>query len=171
MARALSDRRNRLRAAGLSLPRPDDVLALARQRLDAAGGRLVQALRANSHAHRLGLERMKGRISAAPIKRRLEDQRRRLDDQALRAPRAVKRLLDARKSELLAQVRLLDSLAYTSVLRRGYAIVKDKDDKHVLPTAAMTRPGQAVTIQFQDGKRRGHLDGGEKMPPRQGSLF
>lgn len=171
MARAQSDRRNRLRAAGLALPRPDDVLALARQRLDAAGGRLVQALRANSHAHRLGLERLKGRISVTPIRRRLEDQRRRLDDQALRAPRAVNRLLDARKSELLAQIRLLDSLAYTSVLRRGYAIVKDKDDKHVLPAAAMTRPGQEVTIQFQDGKRRGQLEGGEKMPPRQGSLF
>ena len=110
MARALSDRQNRLRAAGRALPRPDDVLALARQRLDAAGGRLVQALRANSHAHRLGLERLKGRISAAPIRRRLEDQRRRLDDQALRAPRAMRRLFDARRTELAAQTRLFESL-------------------------------------------------------------
>lgn len=170
MARALSDRRNRLRAAGLSLPRPDDVLALARQRLDAAGGRLVQALRANSHAHRLGLERLKGRISAAPIKRRLEDQRRRLDDQALRAPRAMRRLLDRRRTELSGQTRLFESLSYKAVLKRGYAIIRDKADK-LVPAAAATRPGQPVAIEFHDGKKAATIDGGEKMPPRQGSLF
>ncbi|MBL8892992.1 MAG: exodeoxyribonuclease VII large subunit [Rhizobiales bacterium] len=170
MARVVSDRRNRLRTAGLSLPRPDDVLALARQRLDAAGGRLVQALRANSHAHRLGLERLKGRISAAPIQRRLEDQRRRLDDQALRAPRAIHRLLDRRRTDLTAQTRLFESLSYKSVLKRGYAIIRDKSDK-LVPAAAATRPGQSVAIEFHDGKRDAKIEGGEKMPPRQGSLF
>jgi exodeoxyribonuclease VII large subunit len=170
MARALSDRRNRLRAAGLSLPRPDDVLALARQRLDAAGGRLVQALRANSHAHRLGLERLKGRISAAPIKRRLEDQRRRLDDQALRAPRAMRRLLHRRQTELTSQTRLFESLSYKAVLKRGYAIIRDKSGK-LVPAAAATRPGQPVAIEFHDGNKAATIDGGEKMPPRQGSLF
>jgi exodeoxyribonuclease VII large subunit len=152
------------------LPKPDDILALARQRLDAAGGRLVQALRANSQAHRLGLERLKGRISAAPIKRRLEDQRRRLADHALRAPRAMRRLFDARRTELAAQTRLFESLSYKSVLKRGYAIIRDKADT-IVPAAAATRPGQPVVIEFHDGKRDARVDGGAKMPPRQGSLF
>ena len=143
---------------------------MARQRLDSAGGRLVQALRANSHAHRLGLERVKGRLSPRPILRRLEDQRRRLNDQAQRSPRALNRMLEARKSALTAQVKLLDSLAYKSVLKRGYAIIKDKSD-NLISSAAATRPGQQVTIEFHDGKRAAKVEGDEKPPPRQGSLF
>jgi len=170
MSRALTDRQTRLRAAGRALPRPDDVLALARQRLDAAGGRLTQALRANSHAHRLGLERLKGRISAGPLLRRLEDQRHRLEGQALRAPRAIGRLLDASRTALNAQTRLYDSLSYKAVLKRGYAIVRDKSDR-LVAAAANTKPGQQVSVEFHDGKRGARIETDPKMPPRQGSLF
>ena len=100
------------------------MLALARQRLDAAGGRLVQALRANSHAHRLGLERLKGRISAAPIRRRLEDQRRRLTTRRSARPRAMRRCSIAAPKRLSAQARLSNRLSYKAVLKRGYAIIR-----------------------------------------------
>ena len=46
VSRAMDERRTRVTAAGRGLPRPDDLLALARQRFDAASGRLGQSLRA-----------------------------------------------------------------------------------------------------------------------------
>ena len=41
-----------LKSAARALPRPDELLALARQRFDSAAGRLVQALQANTREHR-----------------------------------------------------------------------------------------------------------------------
>src|SRR4051794_25714038 len=50
-ARGQESRRNELRAAARALPAPAELLALPRQRLDAAAGSLPRALKANSHAH------------------------------------------------------------------------------------------------------------------------
>ena len=82
----------------------------------------------------------------------------------------MRRLLDRRRTELTAQTRLFESLSDKVVLKRGYAIIRDKSDR-LVPAAAATRPGQSVAIEFHDGKRAATIEGGEKMPPRQGSLF
>ena len=54
-AKALDDRRARLISAGRGLPRRDDILSHVRQRFDAAGGRLVFALKSNTRHHRSDL--------------------------------------------------------------------------------------------------------------------
>ena len=48
-------RRTELRAAARALPDADEVLALPRQRLDHAAGRLPRALRANAQIHRVSV--------------------------------------------------------------------------------------------------------------------
>src|SRR5690242_12767447 len=49
--RAQESRRNELRAAARALPGASELLAIPRQRLDAAAGHLPRGLRANTHAH------------------------------------------------------------------------------------------------------------------------
>src|SRR5205085_9005642 len=49
--RGMEARRNELRAAARALPAANELLAIPRQRLDAAGGALPRGLRANTHAH------------------------------------------------------------------------------------------------------------------------
>src|SRR5580692_2072373 len=49
--RAQESRRNELRAAARALPAAGDLLAIPRQRLDAAASALPRALKANTHAH------------------------------------------------------------------------------------------------------------------------
>src|SRR5246127_1412056 len=49
--RGQENRRNELRAAVRALPAASDVLAIPRQRLDAAAGSLPRGLKANTHAH------------------------------------------------------------------------------------------------------------------------
>src|ERR1700751_5185549 len=72
--RAQEGRRNELRAAARALPAAGELLAIPRQRLDAAGGALPRGLRANTHAHfrrfavssaRLTLRVLRGQVSHA----------------------------------------------------------------------------------------------------------
>jgi len=49
--RGQESRRNELRAAARALPAASDLLAIPRQRLDAAGSALPRGLKANTHAH------------------------------------------------------------------------------------------------------------------------
>src|SRR5690349_22521695 len=49
--RAQENRRNELRAAARALPSASELLAIPRQRLDAAAGTLPRGLKANTHAH------------------------------------------------------------------------------------------------------------------------
>ena len=72
--RGQEGRRNELRAAARALPAASEVLAIPRQRLDAAAGALPRGLRANTHAHfrrftgasaRLTLKVLRGQVAHA----------------------------------------------------------------------------------------------------------
>src|SRR5690348_14949333 len=72
--RAQESRRNELRAAARALPAANELLAIPRQRLDAAGSALPRCLRANTHAHfrrfagssaRLTLRVLRGQVTHA----------------------------------------------------------------------------------------------------------
>jgi len=174
--RLMSERRTRLRAAARALPRPDDILALARQRFDGASGRLVQALRSNTRLHRSAYERGAGRLSLRPVLNHITRQRAELQRLSRQSERAAIRLLDQRRRALSGQVKLLASLSYRSVLQRGFALVRDTARKP-LRAAADIAPGQGLGIEFHDGMVSVRADGGTKpkppQPPKpdQGSLF
>ena len=166
LGRVMEERRMRVMAASRALPKPDDLLALARQRLDLAGGKLTHGLSANLSVHGLRLARATGRLSLRPITQRLGDQRRRLSDQWTRAARALAQALSRRKDRLAAEAKLFASLNYTAVLARGYAIVRDAKGAPVRAAAA-SRPGQALDIEWADGHVGVHVNKDRD----QGSLF
>jgi exodeoxyribonuclease VII large subunit len=165
-SRAMEERRTRLKAAGRALPRPDDILALARQRLDMATGRLSGSLRANTRDHGLRLARSAARLSLKPLGQRLREQGRRLADLGGRQRRTVANSLSRRRDRLQAELKLFSSLNYRSVLARGYAVVRDARN-HPVRAAAATRPGQALEIEFADGPVNVHVNRDRD----QGSLF
>lgn len=166
LTRAMDERRIRLRAAARALPKPDDLMALARQRLDLAGGKLSHGLSANLSVHGLRLARATGRLSLRPITQRLADQRRRLAEQGGRAARALTQSLSRRRDRLAAEAKLFASLNYTSVLARGYAIVRDARGAP-LRAAAAVKTGQALEIEWADGRVGVHANRDRD----QGSLF
>ena len=69
--RAMDERRTRITAASRGLPRPDDLLALARQRFDNASGRLDQSLKAATTQHRNRLDRASQRLSVRPLRQQI----------------------------------------------------------------------------------------------------
>ena len=166
LRRLMQERETRVKSAARALPRPDELLALARQRFDSASGRLVQALKANTQTHRGRLNKVTPRLSLAPLRNVIANERRSLETSGLRSSRALRRIVAFKRQEMEGSVKLLASLSYKSVLHRGFALVRDAKDVPV-HAAAGVKPGQGLTIEFADGK----LKVREDSAPKQGSLF
>jgi exodeoxyribonuclease VII large subunit len=173
-------RRTELRAAARALPDAEELLAVPRQRLDAATERLPRALRANAQIHYTQFSRIAGRLSPRLLQTNVERRRVRLDactqrlgtalktyrythltrigrarDRvtalAERAERAAWNLIDNRVARLDRAGQLLAAFSYRGVLSRGFALVRDGVG-HPLRTAAAVSPGAALDIEFADGR-------------------
>jgi exodeoxyribonuclease VII large subunit len=149
MVRYFDERRTKLNAASRALPKPDEILALVRQRFDNLAMRLAPALKANVQRHRLDLVKTSAKLTLAPIARSHQEQARRLAEVALRQTRAMAQRLVTLRDRLSAEAKLFAALNYTSVLARGFALVRDAND-HPVKLAASVRNGQSLKIQFAD---------------------
>jgi exodeoxyribonuclease VII large subunit len=164
--RVLEERSLRLESAGRALPKPDDILAFARQRFDAAVSRLPKSLRANVQRHGLAFARVSGRLSARPLRDRIVERRGRIADLSGRSRRALLQLLARRRDRFNAEAKLFRNMDHKSVLARGFAIVRNGGEK-IIRAAANVKPGDRLSIEFADGKvpAKAETGGG------QGSLF
>jgi exodeoxyribonuclease VII large subunit len=172
--------------------RPDILstrIAEQRQRLAermTRGERIIERL----------FDRIKARISRADavlagfpsrLHAQSERQRDRLRNVAQRGDGAIDNLIARRGQALSSHNRILQSLSYKNVLKRGYAVIRGEGDK-VLSSAAMVAPGDHLSIEFHDGSvdAVAGSEGGEPSPspakkraipkpapggPGQGSLF
>jgi exodeoxyribonuclease VII large subunit len=155
--------RDRLRAAGASLPRPLDLVASARQRIDLAQTRLHAALGAFRHRKALALAALGPRLTPAALRRLAERERRALEHAGQRLDPAISRLVAERRRRLSAEAKLLASLSYRGVLARGYALVSDAAGGLVRSATAVTA-GERLRLEFADG-RVGAVVDGDSAPP------
>lgn len=184
LSRLFEERRTRVRSAARGLPRPEDILGLARQRFDTAAGRLGRALKANTQHHRTRwvqatarltprtftslIERQRERLEtrshrlarglAVSARQVIVEGRRRLGELDGRGGRAMRRRLDDVGRQLDGQAKLLESLSYRSVLGRGFALVRDGTGRPVR-RAGETSPGADLEIEFQDGRVAARIAG------------
>jgi exodeoxyribonuclease VII large subunit len=179
LRRLMTERRTRIRAAARALPRPDDILALARQRFDSVSGRLRSALIKNTLLHRRDFENSAARLTPMPLRRNLAEQARGLARHGTQLRRDIRRNIEQRRTSLAGCGKLLGSLSYKSVLQRGYALVRSAE-RAPLSSATQIRPGQDLHIEFHDGDVAAKAHGGpthlpaKPAKPReggQGSLF
>ena len=166
ISRVLQDRKLRLQSASRALPKPDDMLAIARQRLDSTTARLPASLRSNLQRHGIALARSAGRLSLNTMRNRLADNSRRVPDLAARANRALRQILSRRSDRFTSATKLLQVMSYKSVLARGFAVIRDADGKPVRAAAAVA-PNANLAIEFADGEV--HVKATK--PSTQGSLF
>jgi exodeoxyribonuclease VII large subunit len=184
-------RRAELRSASRALPKPQDVLALARQRLDHAAAGLNRALGTNAHIHHVRLSRVGGRLSgrllghaierrrerylglssrlrasvAANIamhRSRLTQERERVLGFTDRARRAVQQCIARRWSRAERGGELLAAFSYRGVLARGFALVRDGGGQP-LRSAAPVSAGMALEIEFSDGRIAARAESGPKV--------
>ena len=166
-ARGQEARRSELRAASRALPSLDALLAIPRQRLDAAADRLPRALRANAQIHHTQLSRIASRLSPQLLRSRLT----RCDEVVAafgqRGRRAFGVYLGRRKDRLSSLGQLLTAYSYRGVLERGFALVRGADGAPLRAAAAVTA-GMRMEIEFSDGRVAATADepGSEPAPVR-----
>jgi exodeoxyribonuclease VII large subunit len=146
--RRLAERRTHVAGLARGLPRPWQLVEGARQRLDDWSERLANSLVVGLDRRRQRLAAIAARIvSPLPWIERARDRlaaETRMLGTAMRVPLADNR---ARLDRLDA---LLESYSYQGVLERGFVVVHDRTGRAVT-TAAATRPGMPLVLQFRDG--------------------
>ena len=177
--RMLGHDRDRLRAAAGELPRPLDLLNIARQRLDLASTNLSASLRHLGQNKRLRLATVGARLSTRTLTDELRHARARLAPCADRLQPALRRIVVQRGNDLGSLGKLLESYSYKGVLDRGFALVTD-DQGHIVRSKAAVRPGQLLAVEVADGQFGAAVSGApvqrkKPRPPRddggQESLF
>ena len=140
----------------------------------AGGSRLARALTASTHAHARMLGRVAPRLQPHLVSGQVERSARRLDQAVRRGgaalahiagqrrsrferiagrlrPEALLARIEARRRALDGAANLLSALSYTSVLRRGFALVRDRDGRPVR-LARDVAVGQLLDIELADGR-------------------
>ncbi|MBX5023235.1 exodeoxyribonuclease VII large subunit [Rhizobium lentis] len=138
------------------------------------------------------LDRSKSRIDRAEailaslparLKTHTDRSRERIGNLSRHADTAIRHQLTRARAELSAQDRVLQSLSYKNVLKRGYAVIRDEDNRPVSQASALSA-GMGIAIEFADGRvgamttEGGSAPASAKKrnakppePPKQGSLF
>lgn len=122
------------------------LLARRMDRIARNAERLIDLSRARLH-------RASGALDGVPLRllgeyRRLHE---RLDSLSRRADSALSNRLVRHRHTIVAQDRVLQSLSYRNVLKRGYAVVRDSENRPVSLKAALSA-GQGVSVEFADGR-------------------
>jgi exodeoxyribonuclease VII large subunit len=152
-ARAQDQRRTVLRAAARALPGLDALMAIPRQRFDAAADRLPRALRANAQVHRTAFSRAAAALTPLMLTSRLRREEERLAGFFGRAVRCMGVQQDRRRERFLgAGSRLAASLRHNVEAHRD-RIGRDRDRVAALGA----RAERAVRADFE--RRAAHLAG------------
>lgn len=156
---AITGRRQRmdLLVRGLALHHPRSRLENATQRVDELRGRLDAALRHELRERRaavgLARQRLAGTAPEAHITRAREDvarARKELD-------RAVAEHLRRRRERLQALADRLEGASLPRTLRRGFAVVRDRQGR-VVDGKAGLRAGDTLAVDFHDGEIAARVD-------------
>ncbi len=99
------------------------------------------------------IQRASASLSALParLNGQLQREGQRVTTLSHRAESAVTHAMARRHSAIAAQDRVLQSLSYKNVLKRGYAVIRGEDDQP-LTRAAGISSGQAISVEFADGR-------------------
>ncbi|MGE3643589.1 MAG: exodeoxyribonuclease VII large subunit [Beijerinckiaceae bacterium] len=194
-SRLLERARADLRGLARALARPEDVLAIPRQRADRAGERLAARIAAGMQQHRLRLTQAAGSLARhspqAELARRRENlaglsrrlvvalqTARRSEERAIAVGRqqvaslarrlapAFARGVEMRKARLASVLQVYGALDHKKVLARGFALVRD-DAGALVRSVAAVAPGMGLSVQFADGVVHATADGGgESLEPK-----
>ncbi len=150
VTRYVSDRRDRLTGLARGLPRLRDLLSLPQQMFDDLSDRLPRALRANTGMHRERLQIAGAGLRPSLIQERVRRPEGPLAELGRRLGVSVPKIMADRETRLAGLSRLLESLGYRQVLKRGYAVVRDAGGGTVT-SAGRLKSGDALDIEFRDG--------------------
>lgn len=179
----LTDRQQRLTGLVRGLPRPDDILGQCRQRLDDYSERLADAPGKLLHLKTEALARHAAGLAPGRLRQRIENGETVADllgqklviasrSRLMRAEEGLERVacrlsarvlaeqITRRQERVAALGRMLETLNFQEVLKRGFALVRDGEGRVISSQAAL--PETPVTLQFHDGEAKVQRVAGRK---------
>jgi len=156
LSRGVERGRERLEAQRRLLPRPDALLAQARQRADDLGDRLRRGLSHRVSKARHELADASGALRPPLLQTRITRERQRLASVRLAPALLDRRLTDARR-QFDGLWRLAQSLDPDAPLRRGFARVVAGD--RLVRSAAEAVAAGTITLKFEDGDVAAYAQG------------
>jgi exodeoxyribonuclease VII large subunit len=173
-------------AGALARFTPRALAARARARLDAAIRGLPRAreMNARRRAENFAATHLRLRTAAQSASRQRRQWLLRVDETQTRLRRAFAAAVSTKREGLERAGQLAIAFSYHSALERGFALVRDAEGAPVRRAASLAA-GQAIGLEFADGRIGAHVGNGEppKAPPTrvkstrgksggaQGSLF
>ena len=130
----------------------------SRDAIERAGRHLQDALRQIATSRRAVLTRVGAGLRPETMRLRLAGARERLDGAHARLGRSFSGRTGRYRAALDTQSKLLATLGYQSVLKRGYALVR-ADDGRMLRAAAQVEAGAPIVLEFHDGARAARVHG------------
>jgi exodeoxyribonuclease VII large subunit len=151
--RMTASARDRLRAAAAGLPRPGDLVATQRQRLDHASANLLSGLRHSVSDRRLALSRIAPRLTPQLLDRRQSEAAERLRNLSLRAEAGLHKTVDRARLTFDPPAKRLAGATQRMVERKraGFEAIGPK----LSPNALRSELRHAQAQVFPLGERLG----------------
>ncbi|WGF86983.1 exodeoxyribonuclease VII large subunit [Marinivivus vitaminiproducens] len=136
---------------GARLRSPADLIGDAGRRLGTASGQLAFVLRGLMRERVAQFQRFSDRLLPLPLTERLGQQRLALAVLDDRLEHGAGRRAEAAAERLAGLSKLLESYSYHGVLERGFALVRDGDQRPVR-TAEAAAMADRLELEFRDGR-------------------
>ena len=143
--------RERFRAQVRGLKAREELFALPRQRFDHIEKRLAGALQLNTQQHMLRYKNLSGRNLRGVVGQKIVTCREAVGQVNLRSKRAFSVYVARARGLLDARGKLLKSLSYHGVLKRGFSVVRDADQAMVRRSEGINE-GVPLELEFFDGR-------------------
>ncbi len=131
---------------------PRRTLLAQAERLDRLRDRLVFRAQSQSGRAQERLARISGRLAGANPAEQAGFARKRLDGTNRALELAMANTLKGAQSKFAAAVRHLDALSPLKIMGRGYSLVYDEQEKHLIRTTLEVQPGDLVRVRLSDGR-------------------
>ena len=135
-----------------------------RQRVGELGNRAERRVDRAIDRSAARLSNAAARLSLRPATDRIARNRDRLQVLAGRSGELISLLSERRRRQLQEAARLLNSMSYRNVLKRGYAVVRDAGERAVDSAGALSA-GDPVSLEFADGRVNAVTTDGTKPAP------
>jgi exodeoxyribonuclease VII large subunit len=119
------------------------------------GGMVETAVRERKTA----IRSLELRFQASSPMGRLQNIRQQMDDFMRRAETAIRSRLSLNRTRLQGLIRVLEGVAPTAVLGRGYALVWRADSGRLVRSVAIASAGTPLRIQLADGNLKARSEG------------
>ena len=135
-----------------------------RQRLDRFQRAGLTALARSTSMRRTRFERTAARHTPHALAQRAARQRERIDNISARLRQSLASRIVLDRRALDAQAQMLASLSYQSVLRRGFALVRDAEGRAVRSVAGLAH-GDRIAVELGDGRAGASITSVETASP------